>query len=261
MAGGWPVGVAGVGKSSRQPRGIVPAGFRRSSTELASAAAADRFVIEAALPPGPKHSAAFAKACSEGPVVVIDGYPGRAASSVLETFARSREGSYRVVLRFGTPAFTPYETWTGIPAAALGYDLENAQTIREFRRAFAGWLGNSRDALRDCGRSAPAGVGDPQLAPDSNRVLAFANRRASLAVDTRFGQAPRMRSAAGLAARACSNSIWFRHTAQCRRSQLAECGRPDRLRDGRDSRTAHAPWSRKLQRCRSHVMTILRLRL
>ena len=31
-----------------------------------------------------------------------------------------------------TRALAPYETWSGVPAAALGYDLENAQTIVSF---------------------------------------------------------------------------------------------------------------------------------
>jgi len=131
MAAGWPVGVAG-GSSHPISRGaLCPLGFgahqlnwhperlrtvrRRATTSSWSEA-----------------KAAFAKACSEGPVVIIDGYPGRAASSVLESFNQKRNGSYRVVLGRETRALAPYEAWSGVPASALGYDLENAQTIVSF---------------------------------------------------------------------------------------------------------------------------------
>ena len=75
--------------------------------------------------------AAFAKACGEGHVVVVDGYPGRAASAVLETFAE-KQGEYRVVRGAETRALMPYEKWSGAPAESLGYDLENAATILSF---------------------------------------------------------------------------------------------------------------------------------
>ena len=75
--------------------------------------------------------AAFAKACAEGPVVVVDGFPGRAASAVLESFAQKR-GEYRVACGAETRALGSYEKWSDVPAAALGYDLENARTILSF---------------------------------------------------------------------------------------------------------------------------------
>ena len=75
--------------------------------------------------------AAFAKANGEGPVVVIDGYPGRAASAVMETFGQKR-GGYRVVRGSEIRALSAYEEWSGIPAWTLGYDLENARTIVSF---------------------------------------------------------------------------------------------------------------------------------
>ena len=76
------------------------------------------------------HSA-FVKACAEGPVVIVDGLPGRAASAVLESFAAKR-GEYRVVRGPETRALASYQKWSGVPAAALGYDLENARTILSF---------------------------------------------------------------------------------------------------------------------------------
>jgi hypothetical protein len=64
-------------------------------------------------------------------VVVVDGYPGRAASSVLSAFAE-KHGEYRVVQGAETRALVPYEKWTAVPASALGYDLENARTVVSF---------------------------------------------------------------------------------------------------------------------------------
>ncbi len=85
MAAGWPVGVAGVSSHPISRGALCPLGFgahqlnwhpqrlrtvrHRNTTSSWGEA-----------------KAAFAKACSEGPVVIIDGYPGRAASSVFETF-------------------------------------------------------------------------------------------------------------------------------------------------------------------------------
>jgi hypothetical protein len=107
-------------------------------------------------------SSAFAKACSEGPIVVIDGYPGRAASSVLETFIQKRNGSYRVVLGSESRALTPYETWSGVPACALGYDLENAQTIVSFGAPLLEDWGSPGRFSRLWAERA-AGAVDPQL--------------------------------------------------------------------------------------------------
>ena len=77
-------------------------------------------------------SAAFAKASAEGPIAIIDGYPGRATSSLFEAFVQKQHGMYRVVPGPETQALTPYATWSGVPATALGYDLENARTIVSF---------------------------------------------------------------------------------------------------------------------------------
>lgn len=106
--------------------------------------------------------AAFAKACSEGPVVVIDGYPSRAASSVFETFTQKRGGSYRVVLGTETRALAPYETWSGVPVTALGYDLENAQTIVSFGAPLLDGWGTPGRFTRLWAERA-AGMANPQL--------------------------------------------------------------------------------------------------
>jgi len=105
---------------------------------------------------------AFTKACSEGPVVVIDGYPGRAASQVLESFAKNRRGEYRVVLSAETRALAPYERWTGVPAALLGYDVENAGTIVSFGAPLLdGWGAPGHFTRLWADRAA--GMNDPQL--------------------------------------------------------------------------------------------------
>src|ERR1700739_5003865 len=71
--------------------------------------------------------AAFEKACSEGPLAIVDGQPGRAASSSLEAFARKQNGSYRVVFGAESQALAPYARWSGVPLTELGYDLENTR--------------------------------------------------------------------------------------------------------------------------------------
>lgn len=131
MAAGWPVGVAGVDRHPVSRGALCPLAFgahqlnwhprrlrtvrRRGNTSTWAEA-----------------QAAFSKACSEGPLVVIDGYPGRAASTAFENFVQTQGGSYRVVLGPEARALRPYEAWSRVPVAALGYDLENTQTIVSF---------------------------------------------------------------------------------------------------------------------------------
>lgn len=95
-------------------------------------------------------------------MVIIDGYPGRAASSVFETFLQKRAGSYQVVLGSETRALAPYENWSGVPAAALGYDLENAQTIVSFGAPLLDGWGTPGRFTRLWAERA-AGSMDPQL--------------------------------------------------------------------------------------------------
>jgi len=105
--------------------------------------------------------AAFAKACGEGPVVVVDGYPGRAASQVLAAFAENR-GEYRVVRGAETRALAPYEKWSGVPAASLGYDLENARTVVSFGAPLLDGWGVPGRFTRLWAEKA-AGQSEPQL--------------------------------------------------------------------------------------------------
>jgi hypothetical protein len=161
MAGGWPVGVAGVSSHPISRGALCPLGFgahqlnwhpqrlrtvrHRNTTSSWGEA-----------------KAAFAKACNEGPVVIVDGYPGRAASSVFETFLQKRSGSYRAVPGSETRALAPYASWSGVPAAALGYDLESARTIVSFGAPLLdGWGSPGRFTRLWAERAA--GMADPQL--------------------------------------------------------------------------------------------------
>ena len=105
---------------------------------------------------------AFAKASNEGPIAVIDSYRGRAASSVLQAFTEKRSGIYRVVVGRELQALTPYEAWSGVPADALGYDLENVQTVVGFGAPLLdGWAAPGRFTRLWAERAA--GRTDPQL--------------------------------------------------------------------------------------------------
>lgn len=106
--------------------------------------------------------AAFAKACTEGPVVIIDGYPGRAASSVFETFIQKHGGTYQVVFGAENRALAPYERWSGVSSAALGYDLENARTLVSFGAPLLDGWGTPGRFTRLWAERA-AGLTDPQL--------------------------------------------------------------------------------------------------
>jgi len=161
MASGWPVGVAGVASHPFSRGALCPLGFgahqlnwhpRRLRTVRHGASSSS---WEAA-------RAAFAKACSEGPVAIVDGYPGRAASSVFQTFVQEKKGSYRTVSSPETLALAPYESWSGVPAAGMGYDLENAQTIVSFGAPLLdGWATPGRFTRLWAERAA--GSADPQL--------------------------------------------------------------------------------------------------
>jgi anaerobic selenocysteine-containing dehydrogenase len=106
--------------------------------------------------------AAFAKASMEGPVVIIDGYPGRAASALFETYTEVQHGRYCVVPSPEIRALTPYESWTGVPAHCLGYDLENTHTIVSFGAPLLdGWGAPGRFTRIWADRAA--GRSDPEL--------------------------------------------------------------------------------------------------
>lgn len=161
MAAGWAVGVAGSSTHPISRGALCPLAF--AAHQLNWHPQRLRSVRHgASRSTWAEAQSAFAKASKEGPVVVIDGHPGRAASSVLETFAGKHGGSYRVVATPELRAFTPYEQWTGIPAASLGYDFENARTIVSFGAPLLDGWGTPGRFTRLWAESA-AGLSDPQL--------------------------------------------------------------------------------------------------
>ncbi len=162
MAAGWPVGVAGVSSHPVTRGALCPLGFGAHQLNWHPQR------LRAARHRGSNNSSwadaqrAFAKARAEGPIVIIDGYPGRAASSVLEAFAQKQHGSYRVVESSAVRALKPYETWSGVPASTHGYDLENVHTVISFGAPMLdGWGAPGRFTRLWAERAA--GRDDPQL--------------------------------------------------------------------------------------------------
>lgn len=161
IAAGWPVGVAGM-KTHPVTRGaLCPLGF--GAHQLNWHPQRLRNVQHHGKTSSWRDAqAAFAKARNEGSVVVVDGYPGRAASAVLQRFARKQGGSYRVVASAESRALAPYESWSGLPSSDLGYDLENAQTIVSFGAPMLdGWGTPGRFTQLWAERAA--GISDPEL--------------------------------------------------------------------------------------------------
>jgi hypothetical protein len=161
MAAGWAVGVAGMKTHPISHGALCPLGF--GAHQLNWHPQRLREVRHRGNPSSwTEAHAAFAKAKSEGPVVIIDGYPGRGASSVFEGFAEANHGLYRVVLGAESRALTPYEQWTGAPALSLGYDLENTQTIISFGAPLLDGWGTPGYVTRLWAEKS-AGADDPQL--------------------------------------------------------------------------------------------------
>jgi Molybdopterin oxidoreductase Fe4S4 domain/Molybdopterin oxidoreductase len=161
MAGGWPVGVAGAASHPVTRGALCPLAFGAHQMNWHPRRLQE--VRHRASPASWEDArAAFVKACSEGPVVVIDGYPGRAASEVLETFAHKQGGEYRVILGPEARVLGPYEKWSGVSANALGYDLENAQTIVSFGAPLLDGWGTPGRVTRLWAERA-SGAPDPQL--------------------------------------------------------------------------------------------------
>ena len=161
MAAGWPVGVAGVSNHPVSRGALCPLGFGAHQLNWhPQRLRTVRHGRDASTWSDAR--TAFAKASSEGPIVVIDGYPGRAASSVLQTFVQKQKGEYRVVLGPEARALAPYEAWSGVPASALGYDLENAQTVVSFGAPLLDGWGPPGRFTRLWAEHA-AGADDPRL--------------------------------------------------------------------------------------------------
>ena len=161
MAAGWPVGVAGLSTHPVSRGALCPLAFAAHQLNWHPQR------LRAVRHRGSDSSwadaqRAFAKAHNEGPIVVIDGYPGRSASSVLAAFAEKGHGSYRVVEGPETRSLKPYEAWSGVPASDLGYDFGNAQTVISFGAPLLdGWGAPGRFTRLWAERAA--GKNDPQL--------------------------------------------------------------------------------------------------
>ena len=161
MAAGWPVGIAGMKTHPITGGALCPLAF--GAHQLNWHPQRLRNVLHRGKTSSWNDAqAAFAKARSEGPVVIIDGYAGRAASVVLSEFAEKQHGSYRVMAGAETRALGPYEAWTGMPASALGYDLENARTIVSFGTPLLDGWGTPGRFTRLWAEHA-AGMNDPEL--------------------------------------------------------------------------------------------------
>lgn len=161
MAGGWPVGVSGVATNPLTSGALCPLGF--AGHQLNWHPARLREVRHRGrIASWDEARAALEKACGEGPVAIIDGRPGRAASSVFETFVAKHGGSYQVALGPESRALLPYADWGTVPVGSLGYDLENARTIVCFGAPLLDGWGIPGRFTRMWSERA-AGLADPQL--------------------------------------------------------------------------------------------------
>lgn len=161
MAAGWPVGISGVSADPRTKGALCPLGFAAHQLNWHPQRLREVRHRGRVASWGEAQSA-LEKALGEGRVAIIDGRPGRAASSVFETFAENHNGRYRVVLGRETQALTPYSEWIGVPPTALGYDLENAKTIVSFGAPLLDGWGTPGRFTRLWSEKA-AGQSDPQL--------------------------------------------------------------------------------------------------
>lgn len=161
MAQGWPVGIAGMPKHPVSRGALCPLAF--GAHQLLWHPQRLRTVRHRGSTSSWEDAGtAFRKACAEGPVLIVDGRPGRAASSLFQTFAQKHRGSYRAIASPETRALAPYESWTGVPASAMGYDLENSQTVVSFGAPLLDGWGTPGRFTRLWAERA-AGCQDPQL--------------------------------------------------------------------------------------------------
>jgi anaerobic selenocysteine-containing dehydrogenase len=116
MAAGWAVGVAGASGHPVSRGALCPLGYGAHQLNWhPQRLRTVRHKGEASS--WGEARAAFAKACGEGRIAIVDGQAGRAASIVLEAFAKKRDDSYRVALAPEMKALAPYEMWSGVGAS------------------------------------------------------------------------------------------------------------------------------------------------
>ncbi|HXX14184.1 MAG TPA: molybdopterin-dependent oxidoreductase [Candidatus Eremiobacteraceae bacterium] len=161
MAAGWPVGISGVATNPITKGALCPLAFAAQQLNFHPQR------LRAVRHRGRTASwndaqAAFQKACQDGPLLIVDSRPGRAASSILQAFAATHSGDYRVLLGQDSQALAPYAAWNGVATSALGYDLENARTIVSFGVSLLDGWGTPGRFTRLWSEKA-AGRSDPEL--------------------------------------------------------------------------------------------------
>lgn len=160
MAAGWAVGLTGMPSHPVSRGALCPLAF--GAHQLNWHPSRLRQVAHKGAPSSwDAAEAAFRRATGEGTVVLIDGRGGRAASTVMETFARSHNGRYVVARGAQERALSAYEAWSGAAPSSLGYDLDNARTVVSFGAPMLdGWGAPGRFtrlwAERAAGQSDPA---------------------------------------------------------------------------------------------------------
>jgi len=161
MAGGFPVGVAGVPSHPMTKGALCPLGF--AAHQLNWHPARLREVRHRGRTASWQEAkAAFEKASSEGSIAIIDGRSDRGASTALQSFAAKHNGTYQVALNNDERSLIPYAQWSGIAVSSLGYDLENAQTVVSFGAPLLdGWGIPGR--FTHLWSERAAGKSDPQL--------------------------------------------------------------------------------------------------
>jgi Molybdopterin oxidoreductase Fe4S4 domain len=160
LAAGWPVGISGMPHHPVNRGALCPLGF--GAHQLNWHPRRMRQVRHhGRVSSWTEALAAFQKACAAGPIAIVDGYPRRAASSLFQSFSR-QHGAYGVTLCAEERALAPYESWSGVPVTALGYDLENVGTIVSFGAPLLdGWSAPGRFTRLWSERAT--GMADPQL--------------------------------------------------------------------------------------------------
>jgi hypothetical protein len=161
MAAGWPVGISGVRTDPRTKGALCPLGFATQQLNWHPQRLREVRHRGRAASWG-EAQAALEKTLNEGRVAIVDGRPGRAASTVLQAFAKNRNACYRTALAPETQALAPYAEWTGVAASTLGYDLENVKTIVSFGASLLDGWGTPGRFTRLWSDKA-AGQADPQL--------------------------------------------------------------------------------------------------
>lgn len=130
IAGGFPVGVAGLKSDPRTRGALCPLGFAAQQLNWQQPLREVRYRDRAAS--WAEAQTAFQRACTEGSVTIFDARPGRAASTIFRDFCAAHGGNYSAVLSSESRALQSYAEWSGVPVNALGYDLENTGTILSF---------------------------------------------------------------------------------------------------------------------------------